>query len=157
MLVGQFGASLKRLMHGDTATVRERLLAINGIGPAADSMLLYAGDHTRLSLIPTPNVSSRATRGARIRLTMTHSKLSAKTTSTNTLALNGWITGRITTRNWLSSAAVIVGEKSRCEDARWHRCYQRKLDRTPRLITLLQLVGSQAQRSGHRAHLQRTG
>ena len=47
VLVGQFGASLKRLMHGDTATVRERLLAINGIGPeTADSMLLYAGDHT---------------------------------------------------------------------------------------------------------------
>ena len=46
VLVGQFGASLNRLMQGDTAVVRERLLAINGIGPeTADSMLLYAGDH----------------------------------------------------------------------------------------------------------------
>lgn len=46
-LVDQFGASLKRLMRGDTAVVRNRLLAINGIGPeTADSMLLYAGDHT---------------------------------------------------------------------------------------------------------------
>ena len=47
VLVGQFDASLKRLMRGDTDTVRERLLAINGIGPeTADSMLLYAGNHT---------------------------------------------------------------------------------------------------------------
>ena len=47
VLVDQFGASLKRLMRGDTAVVRNRLLAINGIGPeTADSMLLYAGDHT---------------------------------------------------------------------------------------------------------------
>lgn len=46
VLVGQFGASLRRLMQGDTAVVRERLLTINGIGPeTADSMLLYAGDH----------------------------------------------------------------------------------------------------------------
>ena len=46
VLVGQFGASLKRLMRGDTVVVRNRLLAINGIGPeTADSMLLYAGDH----------------------------------------------------------------------------------------------------------------
>ena len=33
-------------MRGDTAVVRNRLLAINGIGPeTADSILLYAGDH----------------------------------------------------------------------------------------------------------------
>jgi endonuclease-3 related protein len=37
---------LGNLFAGDTATVRERLLAINGIGPeTADSMLLYAGGH----------------------------------------------------------------------------------------------------------------
>jgi endonuclease-3 related protein len=45
-LVEQHGASLKRLMQGDTNTVRARLLDINGIGPeTADSMLLYAGNH----------------------------------------------------------------------------------------------------------------
>ena len=45
-LVEQPGASLKRLMQGDTNTVRARLLDINGIGPeTADSMLLYAGNH----------------------------------------------------------------------------------------------------------------
>jgi len=46
VLVRQFDADLTRLFHGDTAAVRERLLAINGIGPeTADSMLLYAGGH----------------------------------------------------------------------------------------------------------------
>ena len=159
VLVGQFGASLKRLMHGDTATVRERLLAINGIGPeTADSMLLYAGDHT--SFVIDTYTKRIFTRHAWCADSADYDtlKLSAKTTSTNTLALNGWITGRITTRNWLSSAAAIVGRKiPAARSARWHRCYQRKLDRTARLITLLQLVGSQAQRPGHRAHLQRTG
>jgi endonuclease-3 related protein len=37
---------LRSLFAGDTAVVRERLLAIKGIGPeTADSMLLYAGGH----------------------------------------------------------------------------------------------------------------
>jgi endonuclease-3 related protein len=46
IVVEQHGASLKRFFKGDAATVRERLLAINGIGPeTADSMLLYAGGH----------------------------------------------------------------------------------------------------------------
>jgi endonuclease-3 related protein len=48
VLVEDFGGSLKRLFAGKTAEVRERLLAINGIGPeTADSMLLYAGGHHR--------------------------------------------------------------------------------------------------------------
>jgi endonuclease-3 related protein len=48
VLVRQFGAEVARLLAGDTATVRERLLAIHGIGPeTADSMLLYAGGHRR--------------------------------------------------------------------------------------------------------------
>jgi endonuclease III related protein len=47
-LLDEFGGSLKRLFTGETATVRDRLLAINGIGPeTADSMLLYASDHHR--------------------------------------------------------------------------------------------------------------
>ncbi len=46
VLVEHHQASLKRLFTGNTAAVRERLLAINGIGPeTADSMLLYAGGH----------------------------------------------------------------------------------------------------------------
>lgn len=46
VLVGNFGADPGRLFAGDTAVVRERLLAISGIGPeTADSMLLYAGGH----------------------------------------------------------------------------------------------------------------
>ena len=46
VLVGEFGGDLKRLFAGETPRVRERLLAINGIGPeTADSMLLYAGGH----------------------------------------------------------------------------------------------------------------
>ena len=45
-LVEQHGASLKRLFKGDPDIVRERLLAINGVGKeTADSMLLYAGAH----------------------------------------------------------------------------------------------------------------
>ena len=46
VLVEGYGGDLRRLFSGDTATVRERLLAINGIGPeTADSMLLYAGGY----------------------------------------------------------------------------------------------------------------
>lgn len=46
-VVEHHGASLKRFFKGDTTTVRDRLLAINGVGPeTADSMLLYAGGHS---------------------------------------------------------------------------------------------------------------
>jgi endonuclease III related protein len=46
VLVEEFAGDLGRLFTGDTAAVRERLLAINGIGPeTADSLLLYAGGH----------------------------------------------------------------------------------------------------------------
>jgi endonuclease-3 related protein len=45
-LIGDFGADLKRMLSGNTPSVRERLLAINGIGPeTADCILLYAGNH----------------------------------------------------------------------------------------------------------------
>ena len=48
VLVEQFGERLDRLFAGRTAGVRDRLLAIHGIGPeTADSMLLYAGGHHR--------------------------------------------------------------------------------------------------------------
>ena len=48
VLVEEFGGELERLLAGETAAVRERLLAINGVGPeTADSMLLYAGGHHR--------------------------------------------------------------------------------------------------------------
>ena len=47
ILVREFHGDLAALMRGDTGTVRERLLAIHGIGPeTADSMLLYAGEHS---------------------------------------------------------------------------------------------------------------
>jgi endonuclease-3 related protein len=46
VLLHQNGGSLRRLFAGDTRAVRDRLLAIKGIGPeTADSMLLYAGGH----------------------------------------------------------------------------------------------------------------
>jgi endonuclease-3 related protein len=46
VLVREHDADLVRLFAGETAEVRERLLAIHGIGPeTADSMLLYAGGH----------------------------------------------------------------------------------------------------------------
>ena len=46
VLVEEFHGDLDRLFAGSTPAVRERLLAINGIGPeTADSMLLYAGGH----------------------------------------------------------------------------------------------------------------
>ncbi len=46
VLVEELGGELDRLFAGETAAVRERLLAIHGIGPeTADSMLLYAGGH----------------------------------------------------------------------------------------------------------------
>ncbi len=48
VLVQEYEASLERLFAGETEAVRERLLAISGIGPeTADSMLLYAGGHHR--------------------------------------------------------------------------------------------------------------
>ena len=47
-LVEEFGGNLEALFSGETAVVRARLLAINGVGPeTADSMLLYAGGHHR--------------------------------------------------------------------------------------------------------------
>jgi endonuclease-3 related protein len=46
VLLEAHGGDLDRLFAGETATVRERLLAVDGIGPeTADSMLLYAGGH----------------------------------------------------------------------------------------------------------------
>jgi endonuclease III related protein len=46
VLVNEFDGDLRRLFAGETAAVRERLLAVHGIGPeTADSMLLYAGGH----------------------------------------------------------------------------------------------------------------
>jgi endonuclease-3 related protein len=46
VLVERFDGDLNRLFAGETPAVRERLLAISGIGPeTADSMLLYAGGH----------------------------------------------------------------------------------------------------------------
>ena len=48
VLVENFDGEVGRLLAGETALVRERLLAIYGIGPeTADSMLLYAGRHHR--------------------------------------------------------------------------------------------------------------
>jgi endonuclease III related protein len=48
VLVEEYGGDLRRLYAGETAAVRPRLLAINGVGPeTADSMLLYAGGHHR--------------------------------------------------------------------------------------------------------------
>jgi endonuclease III related protein len=48
VLVEEYDGDLGRLFSGETAAVRDRLLAINGIGPeTADSMLLYAGGHHR--------------------------------------------------------------------------------------------------------------
>jgi len=48
VLVEEFEADLGRLFAGETTAVRERLLAICGIGPeTADSMLLYSGGHRR--------------------------------------------------------------------------------------------------------------
>lgn len=46
VLVETFGGDLDRLFAGKTSVVRERLLAIHGVGPeTADSLLLYAGEH----------------------------------------------------------------------------------------------------------------
>jgi endonuclease-3 related protein len=46
VLVEEHDRDLNRLFAGDTPSVRQRLLAIHGIGPeTADSMLLYAGGH----------------------------------------------------------------------------------------------------------------
>lgn len=45
VLIEDYGGSLRRMFKGETSEVRERILAINGVGPeTADSMLLYAGD-----------------------------------------------------------------------------------------------------------------
>jgi len=46
VLLEAHGGDLDHLFAGETSTVRERLLAVDGIGPeTADSMLLYAGGH----------------------------------------------------------------------------------------------------------------
>jgi endonuclease-3 related protein len=42
----EYGGSLARMFRTPTAELREKLLAVHGIGPeTADSILLYAGDH----------------------------------------------------------------------------------------------------------------
>jgi endonuclease III related protein len=42
----RYGGSLKRMFETPTAELREKLLAVHGIGPeTADSILLYAGSH----------------------------------------------------------------------------------------------------------------
>lgn len=42
----EYGGSLKRMFESPTLELREKLLAVNGIGPeTADSILLYAGNH----------------------------------------------------------------------------------------------------------------
>ena len=46
VLVEDCGGDLKKLFAGKTPVVRERLLAIHGVGPeTADSLLLYPGGH----------------------------------------------------------------------------------------------------------------
>lgn len=46
VLVGDYDANLEHLLAGEPPVVRDRLLAINGIGrETADSILLYAGTH----------------------------------------------------------------------------------------------------------------
>jgi endonuclease-3 related protein len=48
VLVEEHDGRLETLFDGETSVVRERLLAISGVGPeTADSMLLYAGAHHR--------------------------------------------------------------------------------------------------------------
>jgi endonuclease-3 related protein len=45
-LRGTYGGSLARMFRAPTAELREKLLAVHGIGPeTADSILLYAGGH----------------------------------------------------------------------------------------------------------------
>ncbi len=45
-LVEEYAGDLGKFLDGETSVVRERLLAIHGIGPeTADSLLLYAGGH----------------------------------------------------------------------------------------------------------------
>jgi endonuclease III related protein len=45
-LQGEFGGSLRRMFQTPTLELREKLLAVHGIGPeTADSILLYAGKH----------------------------------------------------------------------------------------------------------------
>ena len=46
-LRSEYGGSLRRMFKTPTATLREKLLCVHGIGPeTADSILLYAGKHT---------------------------------------------------------------------------------------------------------------
>jgi endonuclease-3 related protein len=46
VLVEEYAGDLGEFLDGETSVVRERLLAIHGIGPeTADSLLLYAGEH----------------------------------------------------------------------------------------------------------------
>ncbi|HVR35219.1 MAG TPA: endonuclease III domain-containing protein [Methylomirabilota bacterium] len=46
VLIREFDGHPRRMLEGPTPVVRERLLAIKGIGPeTADSILLYAGGH----------------------------------------------------------------------------------------------------------------
>jgi endonuclease-3 related protein len=45
-LGAEYGGSLSKMFRTPTAELRERLLAVHGIGPeTADSILLYAGEH----------------------------------------------------------------------------------------------------------------
>jgi endonuclease-3 related protein len=66
MLDAEYGGSLKRLAAAPTAEVRNRLLALPGVGPeTADAILLYALDH------PVP-VADEYLRGVVVRHRLIH-------------------------------------------------------------------------------------
>ena len=79
IVVEQHGASLKRFFKGDTATVRERLLAINGVAPKRPTACCSTLEVIKvLSSMPTRSAFSNATIGATpMRITM-HCKRSAQ-------------------------------------------------------------------------------
>ena len=100
VLVEEFSGDLERLFAGDTAAVRERLLAIHGVGPeTADSMLLYAGGHHRFVIDAyTKRIFHR------------HGWSGGWTKST---AGSGWITGRTSMRNWSWSERTSAARANR--------------------------------------------
>ncbi len=122
VLMEQHGGDLTRLFTGDTAAVRARLLAINGIGPQTACCSMRAAILVS-SLMRTPNGFLRDTTGARRMRLTTSCRRCARAHCKIGQPPSASITGRIITRNlWLSANSSAGRARRAARSARCSRC-----------------------------------
>ena len=113
VLVEEFGGDLKKLFAGETSAVRERLLAINGVGPetATACCFMPAGNSSFVIDADTKRIFQRhgwkgkcgmrnAECGKHREASYDELKELCELALNRNWARRGWITGRIITRNW---------------------------------------------------------